>query len=41
MPTESLSLNFTKVVWTFIGTDPTVSGQKKTQGYDLTLATTV
>ena len=40
MPTESLSLNFTKVVWSFIGTDPSVSGSPVTQGYDLTTATT-
>jgi type VI secretion system secreted protein Hcp len=40
MPTESLSLNFTKVVWKFTGTDPSVSGTPVTQGYDLTTATT-
>ena len=40
MPTESLSLNFTKVVWKFTGTDPSVSGTPVTQGYDLTLAKT-
>ena len=40
MPTESLSLNFTKVVWSFTGTDPAVSGTPVTQGYDLTTATT-
>jgi type VI secretion system secreted protein Hcp len=40
MPTESLSLNFTKVVWSFTGTDPSVSGTPVTQGYDLTLAKT-
>jgi type VI secretion system secreted protein Hcp len=40
MPTESLSLNFTKVMWTFIGTDPSVGGTPTTQGYDLTLAKT-
>jgi type VI secretion system secreted protein Hcp len=40
LPTESLSLNFTKVVWTFTSTDPTVSGTPVTQGYDLTTATT-
>ena len=40
MPTESLSLNFTKVVWSFTGTDPSVSGTPVTQGYDLTTATT-
>ncbi len=40
MPTESLSLNFTKVVWSFTGTDPSVQGTPVTQGYDLTLAKT-
>ena len=40
MPTESLSLNFTKVMWTFLGTDPSVTGTPLTQGYDLTTATT-
>jgi type VI secretion system secreted protein Hcp len=40
MPSESLSLNFTKVVWTFTGTDASVSGDPVTQGYDLTLAKT-
>ena len=40
MPTESLSLNFTKVVWSFTGTDPSVAGTPVTQGYDLTLAKT-
>jgi type VI secretion system secreted protein Hcp len=41
MPTESLSLNFTKVVWSFTGTDPSVSGTPVTQGYDLTKETTI
>jgi type VI secretion system secreted protein Hcp len=41
MPNESLSLNFTKVMWTFIGTDPSVAGTPTSQGYDLTLAKTV
>jgi type VI secretion system secreted protein Hcp len=41
MPTESLSLNFTKVVWSFTGTDPSVSGTPVTQGYDLALAKTI
>ena len=36
MPTESLSLNFTKVSWTFTSTAPDVSGTPTTQGYDLT-----
>jgi type VI secretion system secreted protein Hcp len=40
MPTESLALNFTKVVWSFTGTDPSVQGTPVTQGYDLTTATT-
>lgn len=40
MPQESLSLNFTKVVWSFISTDPSVAGTPVTQGYDLTTATT-
>ena len=33
---ESLSLNFTKVSWSFTGTDPAVSGTPVVQGYDLT-----
>jgi type VI secretion system secreted protein Hcp len=41
MPTESLSLNFTKIVWSFTGTDAEVSGTPVTQGYDLTTATTI
>jgi type VI secretion system secreted protein Hcp len=40
MPTESLSLNFTKVMWTYTGMDPSVSGSPTTQGYDLSLAKT-
>ena len=36
-PSESLSLNFTKVSWSFTGTDSAVSGTPVTQGYDLTL----
>lgn len=40
MPSETLSLNFTKVVWSFTGTDPSVSGTPSSQGYDLTLAAT-
>jgi len=39
MPTESLSLNFTKVMWSFTGMDPTVSGSPVIQNYDLTTAT--
>ena len=40
MPTESLSLNFTKMSWTYTGMDPAVSGSPTTQGYDLALAQT-
>ena len=40
MPSESLSLNFTKVSWSFTGTDAAVSGKPIIQGYDLTLAKT-
>src|SRR6516225_3103534 len=40
MPTESLSLNFTKVSWTFTSTAPDVSGTPTTQGYDLTTNST-
>jgi type VI secretion system secreted protein Hcp len=36
MPTESLSLNFTKITKTFSGMDPGVSGSPETVGYDLT-----
>ncbi len=36
MPTESLSLNFTKISKTFTGMDPGVSGSPETVGYDLT-----
>jgi type VI secretion system secreted protein Hcp len=35
-PQETLSLNFTKVSWTFTSTAPDVSGTPTTQGYDLT-----
>jgi hypothetical protein len=38
MPTESLSLNFTK---TFTGQDPGISGSPETVGYDLTQMKTV
>ena len=41
MPTESLSLNFTKVSWTFTSTAPDVSGTPTTQGYDLTKNKTI
>jgi hypothetical protein len=36
MPKETLSLNFTKVIWSFTSTAPDVSGTPDTQGYDLT-----
>lgn len=35
-PSESLSLNFTKVVWTFTPTGADLSGTPQTVGYDLT-----
>jgi type VI secretion system secreted protein Hcp len=35
-PSESLSLNFTKVSKTFTGLDPATSGSPETVGYDLT-----
>ena len=41
MPTESLSLNFTKITETFAGMDPGVSGSPETVGYDLTQMKTV
>jgi len=41
MPTESLSLNFTKVKETFTGMDPAVSGSPETVGYDLTQMKTI
>jgi type VI secretion system secreted protein Hcp len=41
MPTESLSLNFTKITKTFSGMDPGVSGSPETVGYDLTQMKTV
>jgi len=41
MPTESLSLNFTKISYTFIGMDPTVSGSPETVGYELTQMKTI
>lgn len=40
MPVESLSLNFTKIAYTFKGTDPAVSGDPQTVGYDLTMMKT-
>ena len=36
MPSESYSLNFTKVSITFKGTDPATKANPKTVGYDLT-----
>jgi type VI secretion system secreted protein Hcp len=36
MPTESLSLNFTKISETFIGMNPATSGSPETVGYDMT-----
>jgi len=37
MPIESLTLNFTKVMETFVGMDPSIAGSPETVGYDLTL----
>jgi type VI secretion system secreted protein Hcp len=36
LQSESLSLNFTKVMFTFTGMDPGVSGNPDSVGYDLT-----
>lgn len=36
MPSESLSLNFTKISKTFTGMDPATAGSPETVGYDLT-----
>jgi type VI secretion system secreted protein Hcp len=41
MPTESLSLNFTKITKTFSGMDPAISGSPETVGYDLTQMKTI
>ena len=41
MPTESLSLNFTKITKTFTGMDPGIAGSPETVGYDLTLMKTI
>ena len=41
MPSESLSLNFTKVSETFTAFDPGISGSPETVGYDLTQMKTV
>jgi type VI secretion system secreted protein Hcp len=40
-PTESLSLNFTKISETFTGMSPDISGSPETVGYDLTQMKTV
>ena len=40
LPTESLSLNFTKIALTYKGTDPAISSNPVTVGYDLTLMKT-
>jgi type VI secretion system secreted protein Hcp len=34
-PTESLSLNFTKITYTYIGMDPNITGNPKTAGANL------
>jgi type VI secretion system secreted protein Hcp len=34
-PMESLSLNFTKMTFTFTSHDPSISGSPETVGYDL------
>jgi type VI secretion system secreted protein Hcp len=36
MPSESLSLNFTKIAKTFSGLNPDIAGSPETVGYDLT-----
>jgi type VI secretion system secreted protein Hcp len=36
MPSESLSLNFTKVIWSYTGRDAKVGGSPDKVGYDLT-----
>ena len=41
MPSEHLSLNFTKITKTFTGMDPGISGSPETVGYDLTLMKTI
>ena len=41
MPTESLSLNFTKITETISGMDPGVSGSPETVGYHLTQMKTI
>lgn len=41
MPSESISLNYTKIKKTFIGLDPATKGNPETVGYDLTEMKTV
>ena len=41
MPMESLTLNFTKISYTFTGTDPGIGGSPETVGYDLTQMKTI
>jgi type VI secretion system secreted protein Hcp len=41
MPTESMSLNFTKITEKFSAMDPGISGSPETVGYDLTLMKTI
>jgi type VI secretion system secreted protein Hcp len=41
MPMESLTLNFTKISYTFTGHDPGVGGSPETVGYDLTQMKTI
>jgi type VI secretion system secreted protein Hcp len=41
MPSESLSLNFTKISKTFSGMDPDIAGSPETVGYDLTQMKTI
>ena len=41
MPSESISLNYTKIKKTFIGMDPATKGSPETVGYDLTVMKTV
>src|SRR6476660_380270 len=41
VPTESLSLNFTKITETFLGMDPSIGGSPRTVGYDLTQIKTI
>jgi type VI secretion system secreted protein Hcp len=41
MPVEALSLNFTKISYTFTGTDPGIGGSPETVGYDLAQMKTI